>query len=197
MQYALVGYRPGLLCATTDKKQTPHWTFFFHSVVSWFIGVKSAARLLAVFFLLRCSNPSACIGLTTDTSDSLTSTASSLWSEKGSLVSMRIRNYLKDYIYMCDSKTKGCIKIVCLLAGGILSQFLGLMDTGGTRTVRRELQPVHMLFCVWLWCDVCANKPIKVSDMFPNTTPLSIFWLLFYLCVYTHALFQVHIKVHI
>lgn len=124
--------------------------FFFHSVVSWFIGVKSAARLLAMFFLLWCSNPSACMGLTTDTSDSLTSTASSLWSEKGSLVSMRIRNYLKDYIYMCDSKTKGCIKIVCLLAGGILSQFLGLMDTGGTRTVRRELQPVHMLFCVWL-----------------------------------------------
>lgn len=136
--------------------------FSFRSVLSWFIGVNTAGRLLAMFFLLRCSNPSACTGLTTYTSDSLTSTASACGSEKGSLVSMCIRNYLADYIYMCDSKTKGCIKIVCLLAGGTLSQFLGSMDIGGTRTVCRELQPVHMLFvCGCAVMYVQTNPPMS------------------------------------
>lgn len=80
------------------KKEILIEHYFFCSVMSWFIAINIAGRLLAMFFLLRCSSPSACTGMITDTSHSLTSTASAVWSEKGSLVSMRIRNYLADYI---------------------------------------------------------------------------------------------------
>lgn len=40
--------------------------FFFPSVVSWFDGVNTAARLFPLFSVLQCCGSSACVGMVPD-----------------------------------------------------------------------------------------------------------------------------------